>query len=155
MRDTKHLPLLSYLLHLLPNRIGRLTAHVRVHFVKHQHGNLVLGGEDGLQGQHHAREFARRGDGSQGARWFPGVWRELKLNRIHPLKSHAWQAGPDTRHRQLDTVHANVETALLEAEVGELLADGLAEFRDDLAPLGRKRLAGAPEFGLELLEFGI
>ena len=44
----------------------------------------------------------------------------------------------------------DVEPALLEAEVGQLLADGLAELGDDLAALGGKLLAGAPEFGVEL-----
>ena len=44
---------------------------------------------------------------------------------------------------------------MLEAEVGELLADGLAELGNDFAAFGGKGLAGAPEFGFELLEFGV
>ncbi len=49
----------------------------------------------------------------------------------------------------------DVELALLEAEVGELLADGLAELGDDFAAFGGEGLAGAPEFGVELLELGV
>src|SRR6266436_9096921 len=49
----------------------------------------------------------------------------------------------------------DVEAGLLEAEVGELLGDGPAEFRDDLAPFRRERLAGGPNLCLNFLEFGI
>ena len=45
----------------------------------------------------------------------------------------------------------DVEAALFEAEIVELLADGLGELRDDLAAFGREGLAGAPQVGLELL----
>src|ERR1035437_8841008 len=49
----------------------------------------------------------------------------------------------------------NVEAALLEAEVGELLAGGLAELGDDFAAFGGKGLAATPQFGFELLELGV
>ena len=49
----------------------------------------------------------------------------------------------------------DVEAALFEAEVAELLADGLAELGDDFASLRGKGLAGAPQLGGELLELGI
>ena len=44
---------------------------------------------------------------------------------------------------------------MLEAQVGQLLAGGLAELRDDLPAPGRKGLARTPQVGVELLEFGI
>jgi hypothetical protein len=43
MRDAQHLPLRGNLLHLFADRIGRLAADVRVHLVKNQNGNFVLG----------------------------------------------------------------------------------------------------------------
>ena len=49
----------------------------------------------------------------------------------------------------------DVEAALLEAEVGQLLAGGLAELRDDFAAFRGEGLAGAPQLGVELLEFGV
>ena len=44
---------------------------------------------------------------------------------------------------------------MLEAEVVELLADGLAELRDDFAAFGGKRLPGAPKLGFKLLQLGV
>src|ERR1039457_4895238 len=50
---------------------------------------------------------------------------------------------------------SDVQAALFESEVGELLARGLAELGNDFPAFGGKRLAGPPEFGLKRLEFGI
>ena len=84
MRDAEHLPLLRDLPHLLAHRIGGLAADVRIHLVEHQHGDLVLGREHGLERQHDARQFAEGGDGAQRAGGLAGVGGELEFDVSRP-----------------------------------------------------------------------
>ena len=89
VRDAEHLPLLRDLLHLLADGIGGLAADIGIHLVEHQHGDLVLGREHGLERQHHARQFARGRDGAQRAGGLAGVGGELELDRIQAVMRDA------------------------------------------------------------------
>src|SRR3954453_6391221 len=49
----------------------------------------------------------------------------------------------------------DVEAALFETKIGQLLAGRFAKLRNKLPSLGRERLAGAPEFGFKLAQLGV
>jgi len=129
--DAKDLALPGNLPHLLSHGAGGLAPDVCIHFIEHQDWDLVLGGQDRFQGEHHAGQFAGGGDGPQGTRRLARVGGELKLDGIEPRAANA--------RRVLDKVvladggQGRGEAALLEAEVGEFLANGLAELRHDFA----------------------
>ncbi len=67
----------------------------------------------------------------------------------------AGRAADCARSRCIECGEGDVEAALLEAEVGELLAGGLAELGNDFAALAGEGLAGLPERGLEVVEVGV
>ena len=59
MRDAEDLPVPGNLLHFFPYSPGRLPSYICIHLVENQHGNLILGGQHGLQRKHHASHFPR------------------------------------------------------------------------------------------------
>jgi len=82
MRDAKDLPLIGNLPHFLADRVGGLDPEVCIHLVKDQHRNLILDGQNGFEGEHHAGEFTGGSDGTERPGWFARVGSELKLDLV-------------------------------------------------------------------------
>ena len=72
-------------MHLFAAGVGRLATNIGIAFVEHEHGNLVFSGEHSLQGQHHAGQFTRGGDGAQRARGLARVGCELEFDGVQAL----------------------------------------------------------------------
>ena len=82
MRDAQDLPFRRNLFHLFTDGIGGFPADIGIHLVENEHGNLVLGGQNRLERQHHARHFARRRNRPQRFGRFAGIWRKLKFDFV-------------------------------------------------------------------------
>lgn len=82
VRDAQDLASRGNLVHFFADGVGGLAADVRVDFVEDEHGNFVLGGEDGFEGEHHARHFAGGCDGAQRFGGFAGVGGELEFDFV-------------------------------------------------------------------------
>ena len=63
VRDAEDLMFSSDVPHLEANGIGGFAADVGVHFIEDEHGDFVHVGEDGLEREHDAGEFAGGSDG--------------------------------------------------------------------------------------------
>ena len=139
--------------HFVADGVGGFAADVGIDFIENEDGHFILGGEHGLEGQHHARHFAGGRDGAQRARGFAGVGCELKFNGVE-----AGQRGDEFSAGEFlgrDGRERDIEMALLKAEVGELARGGFGEFRNRLAAARREFEAGFPEVGLHLCERGL
>ena len=55
--------------------------------------DFVLGREHRLEGQHHPRHLAGRGDGPQRARWLTWIRRKEKLDGVKPARTRAGRRG--------------------------------------------------------------
>jgi len=80
VRDTKHLVALTEHRKLAPDSRADFTADVCVHFIKHEQRRGVGLREDGLEREHHARDFAAGGDFAQWQRLLTRVGSKENFN---------------------------------------------------------------------------
>ena len=78
--DAKDLAEVAESTHFLANGVGDFAADVGVHFVEDEEGDVVLGCEDGFEGEHDASDFAGRCDFFEGMEGFAGVGAEEEFD---------------------------------------------------------------------------
>ncbi len=142
--DAEDLAFGGDLLHFFADGIRGLAADIGIDFIEDEDGNLIGGGEDGLEGEHHAGHFAGGGDGAEGADGFAGIGGELEFHGVET----GGRGGGGGRE-------GDFEEALLEAEVGELADGGLGERGNELFARGGELFAGGGDFGIGLVEGGV
>lgn len=64
VRDAEGLAVRADLAHLVADGIRRFTADVGIDLIEDEHRDLVVSGEDGFEGEHHAGHLAGTRDGS-------------------------------------------------------------------------------------------
>ena len=64
--DAEDLSAVGEVAHFLANGVGGFAADVGVHFVEDEEGDVVLGCEDGFEGEHDAGDFSGRCDFFEG-----------------------------------------------------------------------------------------
>ena len=152
----KHLPLGRNLPHLFANGIGGLAADVGVHLVEHQHRNFVLGGQHGFSAnitRAISPEEAMARSGRAGSPGLGANWNSISSKPV-PDERRCWDSA-DLKFQILTPRLLMIATSnllCLKPRSPSCLADGLGESRNDFAPFGRQLLAGAPQFGFELLQ---
>ncbi len=129
--DAEDLMVAGDVAHLLSDHLGGFAADIGIDFIEDEDGHLILGGEDGLEGEHDAGEFAAGGDGAEGASGFTGVGCEQELALVEA--GGGCGGGGVVSGGGLD---ADFKTGLTESEGGEFLLGGLGETRSDAASLG-------------------
>src|SRR5262245_8501793 len=111
VRDAEDLTALCGGGELLGDHRGDVPADARVDLVE-DHGRDALGaGQNGLEGEHRARELAARGDARPWTHVFAGVRRQTELDAVEP-------AQPDLRERR--PRHRDLEASALHAELAKL-----------------------------------
>lgn len=151
--DAKNLMLPGDAAHFVADGDGGFAADIGINFVENQDRDLVLGGEDGFEGEHHAGHLSGGRDGAQGTRRFAGIGGELKFDRVEAVAGRG-EVG-EGEFLGGDTLEGDVELALLKAEVGEVTGGGFGKLGDYFATAGGEVGAGLPEFGVELVESGL
>jgi hypothetical protein len=72
--------------HLAANRARDLAADVGVDLIEHHQRRVVLIGERGFHGEHHAADLAGRGDLAQRQQRLAGIRAELELDGLETLR---------------------------------------------------------------------
>src|SRR5438105_7423739 len=153
MADTNDLSLARDLPHLVANHPRRLAANISIDFVENEHGDFIGSRQNCLKGQHNARQFSRRGYGPKRPNWFARVRCELELQAIQSLKGKSPQMF--FKLGMIQGTELDLESALLKAQVSELLAYRFAKLRDQLAAFGRQVFARREDFCFEAFKLGI
>ena len=78
--DAEDLAAIAESAHFFADGVGGFAADVGVHFVKDEEGDVVLGGEDGFEGEHDAGDFSGGGDFFEGMEGFAGVGSEEEFD---------------------------------------------------------------------------
>lgn len=120
--DAEELMIAGDVPHLLTDDMGGFAADVGIDFIEDEHGDFILGGEDCLEGEHDAGEFAAGRDGTEGTRGFAGVGREEEFALVET--GGGGGGGDIVSGGGLD---ADFETGLSESEGDEFLLGGLGE----------------------------
>src|SRR5439155_10412852 len=111
MRDAEHLPRPAELRELAADGLGHGAADPGVDLVEDERRAALLGGGQGLQGEHDPRQLAARGDAGERARLLTGVRREEELDLV-----------PALRAESAPIAEADGEASIVEGERGELVA---------------------------------
>src|SRR5215470_6007425 len=111
MRDAEHLAALRGGGQLLRDDGGHAAADAGVDLVEDHRGYTLGAGQDGLEGQHRARELAARGDPRERANLFAGIRRQTELDAVEASR-------PDLRERH--SCHRDLEAGAVHAELAEL-----------------------------------
>ena len=138
--DTEYLVLSGHAGKLFADGVPHLPAHVRIDFVEHEDGNPVMGGQHGLDGEHHAGDFAARRDGAKGPRGFSHVGSESKRDFVRPARPGI--GGP----------HGYVERAVSEPEIAKLGGNGVGKGPGGGSPGFPQGAPGRPHLLSRLLE---
>src|SRR5262245_29120132 len=111
VRDAEDLPALRGRGELLGDHRGDAPADARVDLVE-DHGRHALGArQDGLEGEHRARELTARRDARQRSQVLAGVRRQAELDPIEPARPDLREGRP--RHRDLEAGALHAELAKL------------------------------------------
>ena len=150
VRNAEDLTLRADLAHFFADRSGGFATDVGIDFIEDQDRDGILSGENRLEREHDACEFAGGSDGAKWAGGFSGVRRKKEFDRVKTGRMESIEGFIARGGGELD-----VEGALFEAEVGELFGDGFAEFGDDFATGSAEVRAGFPEIVFEFAEFEV
>src|SRR5215470_6855050 len=143
VRDAENLAALRGRGELLGNHRGDPPADARVDLVE-DHGRHALGArQDGLEGEHRARELAARRDARERAQVLAGVRRQAELDPVEPAR-------PDLRERR--PRHGDLEAGALHAELAKLARRLAGELLGAILPALGELVGGGRELRLELAE---
>lgn len=131
---------------LASDGMGGFAADVGVDFVEYEKRDSVGLGEDHLDGEHDAGDFAGGSDGAQGAHGFARVRRESKFG---PVESG--------RGRGVEGLQRDGKRTVAEAEGPEFVGDGGGEFSGGIGPALSEGFAefAEPCFGFGDLAFDL
>src|SRR5881409_2020710 len=111
VRDAEHLPRPAELRELAADALGHGPADPGVDLVEDERCAALLGGGQGLQGEHDPRELAARGDAGERPRLLAWIGREEELDLVPALRAK----GPSL-------AEADREAGVVEGERRELAA---------------------------------
>ena len=95
MGDRNNLSIVAQRTHFRSDRMRNFAADIRIDLVKNQQTDEVLLRENGLDRQHHARNFAAGRNRSQRLQRFSWVRRKQELDRLKPRRTRfAWRINP-------------------------------------------------------------
>ena len=141
--------------HFLADGVGSFAADVGVHFVEDEEGDVVLGCEDGFDGEHDAGDFAGRCDFFEGMEGFAGVGAEEEFDAFGAGGAEAgdffgmfWFGG-------LVGDELDFEASVGEAEVCELFSGGFGEGFAFLGANGGEFLGAGDEFCFQLGDLAV
>jgi hypothetical protein len=147
--DAEELMIAGDVAHLLSDHLGGFAADIGIDFIEDEDGHLILGGEDGLEGEHDAGEFAAGGDGAEGTRGFTGVGCKQEFALVE--SGGGGGGGSVVSGSGLD---ADFEAGLAESEGGELLLSGLGEAWSDAASFGAELGSEGVQADVDGLDLG-
>ena len=160
--DAKDLAAFAKAPHLFADGVGGFAADVGVHFVEDKQGDVVLGCEDGFEGEHDTGDFSGGSDFFERMEGFAGIGAKEKFD--------AFGAG-GTQKRGFFGVfrfggrmgnELDFEASAREAEVFELFSGGFGE-RLAFSGAGGGEFSGAGDefcfqlgnLAVDLLDFGV
>ena len=160
--DAKDLATVSEAAHFLADGVGGFAADIGVHFVKNKEGDVVLGCENGFEGEHDAGDFSGRGDFFEGMERLAGVGSKKEFDAFSA-------GGAETRGffggfwlgRRMGN-ELDFKASAGEAEVFELFSGGFGEGLAFLGASGGEFAGAGDEFcfplgdlAVDLLDFGV
>lgn len=129
--DAQHLMVAGDAAHLGADGMGGLAADIGIDLIEHEDGDLILGGEDGLEGEHDAGELAGGSDAAERACGFAGIGGEEELALVE-TGGGAGGGGIVSGGRP----DGGFESGLAEAKGSEFGFHGAGQLRGDLASAG-------------------